>query len=60
MAVATRRSMAQTYNMMVQQANVLAYIDTIHALVILTVCLIPIGYLMKKPRFRPKQAAPLE
>ncbi len=47
-------------NMMVQQANVLAYIDTIHALVILTVCLIPIGYLMKKPRYRSKQTAPVE
>jgi DHA2 family multidrug resistance protein len=53
-------SAAHIYNMMVQQANVLAYIDTIHALVILTVCLIPIGYLMKKPRFRSKEAVPLE
>jgi len=51
---------AHIYSMMVQQANVLAYIDTIHALVILTVCLIPIGYLMKKPRFRPKETAPIE
>ena len=55
-----RHSMAHTYDMMVQQANALAYIDTIHALVILTVCLIPIGYLMKKPRYRSRQAAPLE
>ena len=59
-ADASHRSVAHTYQMMVQQANVLAYVDTIHALVILTVCLIPIGYLMKKPRFRPKQAAPVE
>lgn len=59
-AGAATRSMAQIYNMMVQQANMLAYIDTIHALVILTVCLIPIGYLMKKPRYRPKEAAPVE
>ncbi len=51
---------ARIYDMMVQQANVLAYIDTVHVLVILTACLIPIGYLMKKPRFRPKQAAPIE
>jgi MFS transporter, DHA2 family, multidrug resistance protein len=53
-------AMAQTYNMMVQQANMLAYIDTIHMLVILTVCLIPIGYLMKKPRYRSREAAPVE
>jgi DHA2 family multidrug resistance protein len=57
---AASRSMAHTYEMMVQQANVLAYIDTIHALVILTVCLIPIGYLMKKPRFRSRETAPVE
>ena len=36
-AGATGRAMAHIYDMMVQQANVLAYIDTIHALVILTV-----------------------
>ena len=54
------RAMARTYELMVQQANVLAYIDTIHALVILTVCLIPIGYLMKKPRYRPRTPAPIE
>jgi DHA2 family multidrug resistance protein len=59
-AGATSGSMAHTYNMMLQQANVLAYIDTIHALAILTVCLIPIGYLMKKPRYRSRQAAPVE
>ncbi len=51
-AGAAGASMGRVYGMMVQQANVLAYIDTIHALVILTVCLIPIGYLMKKPRYR--------
>ncbi len=60
LAGAANRSMARTYSMMVQQANLLAYIDTIHSLVILTVCLIPIGYLMKKPRYRSKQAAPIE
>ncbi|MFZ0392545.1 MAG: DHA2 family efflux MFS transporter permease subunit [Terracidiphilus sp.] len=59
-AGAARHSMARTYDMMVQQANTLAYIDTIHTLVILTICLIPIGYLMKKPRYRSRQAAPLE
>lgn len=60
LAGAASRGMAQTYNTMVQQANVLAYIDTIHILVILTVCLIPIGYLMKKPRFRSNEIAPIE
>jgi DHA2 family multidrug resistance protein len=57
---AASASMAHIYDMMMQQANMLAYIDTIHALVILTVCLIPIGYLMKRPRFRSKEAAPVE
>ena len=52
--------MGRIYDMMVQQANMLAYIDTIHVLVILTLCLIPIGYLMKKPHYRPRQAAPVE
>lgn len=50
---------AQIYAIMRQQARVLAYVDTIHILVIFTACLIPIGYLMKKPRFR-KPAEPLE
>jgi len=59
-AGAASAAMARTYDLMVQQANTLAYIDTIHALVILTVCLIPIGYLMKKPRYRPRAAAPVE
>lgn len=47
------------YALMVQQAKTLAYVDTVHVLVIMTACLIPIGYLMKKPRFRPK-ATPME
>ena len=59
-AGAASRSMARTYAMMVQQANVLAYIDTIHALVILTICLIPIGYLMKKPRYRSRPSAAVD
>ena len=59
-AGAAGAAMGRMYDMMVQQANVLAYIDTIHALVILTVCLIPIGYLMKKPRYRSRPAAPAE
>ncbi|MFZ0663338.1 MAG: DHA2 family efflux MFS transporter permease subunit [Acidobacteriaceae bacterium] len=51
---------ARIYEMMVQQAKTLAYVDTVHVLVIMTACLIPIGYLMKKPRFRPKQTTPME
>lgn len=50
---------ARIYAMMIQQAKTLAYVDTVHVLVIMTACLIPIGYLMKKPRFRPK-AQPME
>jgi MFS transporter, DHA2 family, multidrug resistance protein len=57
---AAHASMLRVYDMMSLQARTLAYIDTVHWLVFLTVCLIPIGYLMKKPRYRPKEAAPLE
>ncbi|HVC91422.1 MAG TPA: DHA2 family efflux MFS transporter permease subunit [Acidobacteriaceae bacterium] len=48
------------YDMMRQQATVLAYVDTVHILVVMTACLIPIGYLMKKPRFRSKPAEPMD
>jgi DHA2 family multidrug resistance protein len=50
----------QIYNQMLQQARTLAYIDTVHVLVVLLACLIPIGYLMKKPRFRAKRAEAVE
>ena len=53
-AGASARAAARLYDMMLIQARTLAYVDTVHVLVILTACLIPIGYLMKKPRFRPK------
>ncbi len=59
-ADAATRAAAQIYNMMRQQATVLAYVDTVHVLVIMTACLIPIGYLMKKPRYRPKNVEPLD
>ena len=58
-ANAAGASAARIYQMMVQQARTLAYVDTVHVLVIMTACLIPIGYLMKKPRFRPR-AQPME
>ena len=48
------------YDMMLQQARTLAYVDTVHVLVVMVACLIPIGYLMKKPRFRSKRAEPVE
>jgi DHA2 family multidrug resistance protein len=50
----------QIYNVMMQQARTLAYIDTIHVLAVLLACLIPIGYLMKKPRFGPKPSPAAE
>ncbi len=53
-AGAAEGAMARMYDMMVVQARTLAYLDTVHVLVILVACLIPVGYLMKKPRFRPK------
>jgi DHA2 family multidrug resistance protein len=51
---AAAASAAQIYGMMQRQARALAYVDVVHVLVILVACLIPIGYLMKKPRYRPK------
>jgi DHA2 family multidrug resistance protein len=53
-------SAMRIYDMMLRQARTLAYVDTVHVLVIMTACLIPIGYLMKKPRFRTKRAEPIE
>jgi DHA2 family multidrug resistance protein len=53
-ANAAAHAAGQIYNMMLEQA--LAYVDTVHVLVVLLGCLIPIGYLMKKPRFRAKRA----
>ncbi len=50
---------AQIYGMLQRQARALAYVDTVHVLVLLTACLIPVGYLMKKPRFH-KRAEPME
>jgi hypothetical protein len=59
-ADAATHAVARIYDMMLQQATVLAYVDTVHVVVIMTACLIPIGYLMKKPRFRSKRAEPVE
>jgi DHA2 family multidrug resistance protein len=55
-ATAARSGAAsRMYDMLLQQASVLSYVDVVHVLVVLVACLIPIGYLMKKPRYRPKQ-----
>ncbi len=59
-ANAATRAGAQIYGQMLQQARTLAYVDTVHVLVVLLVCLIPIGYLMKKPRFQARRAVPEE
>jgi DHA2 family multidrug resistance protein len=59
-ANAAARAAAQIYNQMLQQARTLAYIDTVHVLVVLLVCLIPIGYLMKRPRFRSRRVEAAE
>jgi len=42
------------------KAKDIAYVDTVHILVVTTAYLIPIGYLMKKPRFRTKPVEPME
>ncbi len=57
---ALAHSAGQIYAMMLQQARTLAYVDTVHILVLLTACLIPVGYLMKKPRYRPRHVEPVE
>jgi DHA2 family multidrug resistance protein len=57
---AANAAAARVYDMLLQQSKVLAYVDTVHVLVVLTACLIPIGYLMKKPRFRPKHVEAIE
>ncbi|MBW4037581.1 MAG: DHA2 family efflux MFS transporter permease subunit [Acidobacteria bacterium] len=59
-ANAASAATSRVYSMLLQQSRVLAYGDTVHVLVVLTACLIPIGYLMKKPRFRPKHIEPIE
>ena len=53
-AGASKMAASRLYDMMLVQARTLAYVDTVHVLVVLVACLIPIGYLMKKPKYRPK------
>ncbi|MFP5231046.1 MAG: DHA2 family efflux MFS transporter permease subunit [Acidobacteriota bacterium] len=59
-AGAGARASARIYNMMNVQASTLAYVDTVHVLVVLVACLIPVGYLMKRPKFRSKEVAPID
>lgn len=56
---AATHAAGQVYHLMQQQARALAYIDTAHILVLLTACLIPVGYLMQKPKFR-RPAEPVD
>ncbi len=48
----------QIYRMMQTQAHTLAYVDTVWALVLLTACLIPIPYLMERPK-KSHQSVPM-
>jgi len=50
---------AYVYTMIQQQARQLAYTDTIWVLVALTACLIPLPYLMKRPKAIPKSDIPV-
>ena len=48
---AAQHAGGQIYRMMQQQISMtLAYVDTVWALVILTACLIPLPYLMQRPK----------
>ena len=47
---AMQHGAAQLYRMMQQQAATLAYVDTVWMLVVLTACLIPLPYLMQRPK----------
>jgi DHA2 family multidrug resistance protein len=51
---AASASASRIYDMMQRQASALAYVDVVHVLVIMVACLIPIGYVMKRPKYRPK------
>ena len=56
---ALRNAGVQVYHLMLRQARTLAYIDTARVLVVVTACLIPVGYLMQKPKFR-RPAEPID
>jgi DHA2 family multidrug resistance protein len=50
---------AQIYGMMLSQARTLAYVDVIWILVALTGCLIPLPFLMNKPKKGTRSAEPV-
>jgi MFS transporter, DHA2 family, multidrug resistance protein len=56
---ATFRAGAQIYGMMQSQARTLAYVDVIWILVVLTGCLIPLPFLMKRPAKGARSAEPV-
>jgi MFS transporter, DHA2 family, multidrug resistance protein len=55
---AVHHAAAQLYRMMQLQARTLAYVDTVWVLVFLTACLIPLPYLMQRPK-RNQSSAPM-
>ena len=50
---------AQIYGMAITQARLLAYVDVIWIMVIVTIVLIPLPFLMKRPPKRPGAAQPV-
>lgn len=57
-ANAAHAAASEIYRMMDLQAATLAYVDAIHVLALLIACLIPLGYLMKKPRYGSRPSSP--
>lgn len=56
-ANASHAALSEIYRMMDLQASTLAYVDAVHVLALLIACLIPFGYLMKKPRYGSRNPA---
>jgi len=57
-ADAAQHATAYVYQSMQQQARALSYVDTIWVLVAITACLIPLPYMMQKPKVYPKGDLP--
>ncbi len=53
---AAQHAAAYVYQSMQQQARALAYVDTIWVLVVIVICLIPLPYLMEKPKLAGKKS----
>jgi DHA2 family multidrug resistance protein len=58
-ADAAQHAAAYIYSGLQSQARALAYVDTIWVLVVITACLIPLPYLMNKPKALPKNDMPV-